>query len=66
MIPNPKQDSNQDPIEELVDELYAFHGLKTETEREVLREMVVATFMEEIYTLAAEKICGKCPADSKN
>jgi hypothetical protein len=59
-------DPKQDPIEELVEELYLFHGLKTATEREVLREMVVAAFMEEIYRLAAEKIYGKCPADSKN
>ena len=46
----------QDLIAALVEKSYLFHGLKTSMEREVLREMIVAAFMEEIYRDVAEKI----------
>jgi hypothetical protein len=48
--------TEKDPIEKLTDELFVYHGLKTETEREVLREMARAVFVDETYKGIAGKL----------
>jgi len=50
------ESTGKDPIEKLTDELFVFHCLKTVTEREVLRDMVRAVFMDEIYKGIAGKL----------
>jgi hypothetical protein len=47
-----------DPIERLTKELFIYHKLTTETERQVLREMVTAVFMDEICNLIAARMGG--------
>lgn len=47
-----------DPIEQLTNELFIYHKLKTAAERQVLREMVAAAFMDEICNLVATRMGG--------
>lgn len=47
-----------DPIERLTEELFSYHKLTTETERQVLRGMVRKAFMEEICNLIAARMGG--------
>lgn len=47
-----------DPIERLTEELFIYHKLTTETEKQVLREMVRAVFMDEICNQIAAKMGG--------
>jgi hypothetical protein len=47
-----------DPIARLTDELFAFHKLTTAQEKEVLREMVRAAFMDEICNAIAARMGG--------
>jgi hypothetical protein len=46
-------------IEQLVEELFIYHALQTDRERQVLREMVIAEFTDQLRTGVVAHIADK-------